>query len=302
MGDYGDKLRKERRLELAVRTLPTDSFNEYGEVSFATKTENGKAFPAKDYAYVPDADMPSTWKLRLTSTPGGSPDPQIVGAALAALGKGFRGNKVQIPEADLARVKMKVKAAWLKANPEKSKEDIPAVVACGDHGESLKFSVKVNEVSATPSDELGASVAHLISAARTAYTGYEVKCDVYVDVADDSEGERELSLYKNGISQTPSEAIKENFETFVTAVKSTYGDKFDVDVHIKIKSMDEEPAVAESPVAVPSYGYDTDGVEELGTLPPALKAQLVKKLESQLAKEKDPKEKAKIQAKIDSYS
>lgn len=128
MSDYGEKLRYERRLELAQRALPPEMFNEYGEVSFATKTEGGRAFKSGDYAYVPDPDKPSTWKLRLTSTPGGDPDPRIVGAAVAALGKGFRGQKVQIPSDDLPKVKAKVRSAWLKANPDKSKEDLPTVI------------------------------------------------------------------------------------------------------------------------------------------------------------------------------
>ena len=94
----------------------------------ATKTEDGKAFPASDYAYVPDATKPSTWKLRLTLTPGGKPDARIVGAAVAALGKGFRGQKVQIPSAALAGVKAKVRSAWRKANPDKKAADIPAAI------------------------------------------------------------------------------------------------------------------------------------------------------------------------------
>ena len=90
-----------------------------------TKSEEGKSFPASDYAYVPDAESPTTWKLRLTSTPGGDPDSNIVGAAAAALGKGFRGNKVQIPAGDLTAVKSRVRSAWRKANPDKKPEDMP---------------------------------------------------------------------------------------------------------------------------------------------------------------------------------
>lgn len=91
-----------------------------------TKTEDGKAFPAGDYAYVPDSAKPSTWKLRLTKAPGGPPDSGIVGAAAAALGPGFRGQKVQIPAGDLAAVKAKVRAAWKKANPDKEADEMPA--------------------------------------------------------------------------------------------------------------------------------------------------------------------------------
>lgn len=90
------------------------------------KTEGGKQYPASDYAYVPDASKPSTWKLRLTSTPGGEPDPGIVGAAAAALGPGYRGQKVDIPAADRAKVVARVRAAWKEANPDKSEDEMPS--------------------------------------------------------------------------------------------------------------------------------------------------------------------------------
>ncbi len=98
----------------------------------ATKTEGGLEFPKSDYAYTP-SDNVSEWKLRLTKEPGGTPDASIIGAAVAALGKGFRGNKVIIPEADLASVKAKVKAAWKKANPDKGDEDMPTILKGGEY-------------------------------------------------------------------------------------------------------------------------------------------------------------------------
>lgn len=128
MTDYGTRLRQEKKIELAHRVFPATQFNEYGEVFAVTKTEDGRSFPVSDYAYVPDSEKPSTWKLRLTSTPGADPDPRIVGAAIAALGKGFRGNKVEIPAADMAAVKAKVRAAWKKANPDKDTEEMPSVI------------------------------------------------------------------------------------------------------------------------------------------------------------------------------
>lgn len=91
-----------------------------------TKSEDGKNFPASDFAYVPDRTKPSTWKLRLTSTPGGKPDTAIVGAAAAALGPGFRGEKVQIPSDARAAVVGRVRSAWKKANPEKSDDEMPS--------------------------------------------------------------------------------------------------------------------------------------------------------------------------------
>jgi len=92
----------------------------------ADKTEDGKQFPASDYAYVPDPEQPSTWKLRLTATPGGGPDGRIVGAAVAALGPGFRGRKVQIPESDLPKVKARVRQAWRKVHG--SDAELPAIL------------------------------------------------------------------------------------------------------------------------------------------------------------------------------
>lgn len=101
------------------------------DVNKTTKTEDGKDFQAGDYAYTPDKESPSTWKLRLTNTPGGEPDAQIVGAAVAALGEGFRGNRVEIPSGDRAGVIARVRAAWVKANPEKDREQLPPVLKDG---------------------------------------------------------------------------------------------------------------------------------------------------------------------------
>lgn len=86
-----------------------------------TKKEGNQDLPASAYAYVPDPQKPSTWKLRID-------DVAHVGAAVAALGKGFRGQKVQIPAADRAKVKAKVRAAWRKFH-KGSKDKMPAVIA-----------------------------------------------------------------------------------------------------------------------------------------------------------------------------
>lgn len=92
------------------------------------KTEGGAKYPAGDFAYTPDRAKPSTWKLRLTSTPGGDPDRRIVGAAVAALGPGFRGNKVEIPADALSAVKARVRNAWKKANPDADNNALPEVL------------------------------------------------------------------------------------------------------------------------------------------------------------------------------
>ena len=92
----------------------------------ATKTEDGKAFRRGDFAY--HDGPPGDWKLRLTSTPGGAPDAGHVGAAIAALGKGFRGNKVELPAGAIATVKARVRAAWRQVHPEQSAEEMPDVI------------------------------------------------------------------------------------------------------------------------------------------------------------------------------
>lgn len=95
------------------------------------KTEGGVQFPAEAYAYVPDPEKPSTWKLRLWETPETKETARQVGMAVAALGPGFRGNKVEIPAEDLPKVKAKVRAAWKKVNPDKSDDEMPAAIKKG---------------------------------------------------------------------------------------------------------------------------------------------------------------------------
>jgi hypothetical protein len=93
-----------------------------------TKTEDGEKYTAAAYAYVPDPNEPSTWRLRLQDKTHAVTAAQV-GGALAALGpKGFRGNQVEIPAGDLAGVKAKVKAAWTKANPDAEDGDVPNVL------------------------------------------------------------------------------------------------------------------------------------------------------------------------------
>lgn len=97
-----------------------------------TKTVDGVALPAGAFAYVPDAEKPSTWKLPLYTSAASvpdSPDAARVGAAVAALGpRGYRGRRVEIPSSDRAKVIGRVRAAWLRAHPDKGKDDLPDVL------------------------------------------------------------------------------------------------------------------------------------------------------------------------------
>ena len=77
------------------------------------KTEDGEQYPKAAFAYVPDPEKPSTWKLRLWEDPEKKVTRRQLGAAAAALSPGgFRGQKVQIPSEDLSTVKRKIRGAY----------------------------------------------------------------------------------------------------------------------------------------------------------------------------------------------
>lgn len=62
-----------------------------------TKTEGGVSYPASDYADVPDAEKPSSWKLRLAEgRPGNVTVAQVARAITAMQPSGFRGQRVQM--------------------------------------------------------------------------------------------------------------------------------------------------------------------------------------------------------------
>jgi phage head maturation protease len=106
-----------------------------------TKIEDGVQYEAGDYCYVPDADSPSTWKLRITDSPGGKPDPGIVGAAAAALGPGFRGQRVELPDSDRPGVIACVRRAWKAANPDKDAADMPDVLQARSADEGIPLTI-----------------------------------------------------------------------------------------------------------------------------------------------------------------
>src|SRR5258707_751241 len=101
--------------------------------SDATKTEDGVAFPKAAYAYTP-SDEPSTWKIRLWETPDKKETPRQVGMAIAAMGKGFRGNKAQIPEADRAGAMGRIRGAYKKANGKDMPGSMMHALLDGDDG------------------------------------------------------------------------------------------------------------------------------------------------------------------------
>lgn len=92
-----------------------------------TKKDLNERLSASDYAYVPDPKKPSTWKLRID-------DAHHVEGAIAALGKGYRGEKVVIPQRDLPAVKRKVLAAWRKFH---GKDEKPPSILTNGLGDSM---------------------------------------------------------------------------------------------------------------------------------------------------------------------
>ncbi|MCP3683199.1 MAG: hypothetical protein GY861_10965 [bacterium] len=94
----------------------TLSEEEEVELTSIIKAAEGD-LPNSAFAYVPDPDKTSTRKLRID-------DANHTRAAVAALGEGFRGDKVEIPEQDLPAVKRKVKSAYEKFFPENEVPDV----------------------------------------------------------------------------------------------------------------------------------------------------------------------------------
>ena len=77
------------------------------------KTEDGVKFPAEAFAYVPDPEKPSEWKLRIWEDPQKKVTRKQLGAAAAALSPGgFRGQRVDIPSGDISKVKAKLRSAY----------------------------------------------------------------------------------------------------------------------------------------------------------------------------------------------
>lgn len=114
----------------------------------AMKTEGGKQYPATAYLYVPDTKKPSTWKLRIWETPDTKVTMKQLGRAVAAIGKGFRGQKVSgIPSGEMAKIKSKIHSLYKKAGVKE--EDIPEILK----GKSSKGSEYMTELVKEPQTE-----------------------------------------------------------------------------------------------------------------------------------------------------
>ncbi len=90
----------------------------------AMKTEEGEQYPADAYAYAPDPEKPSEWKLRIWEDPQKKVTRAQLGKAAAALSPGgFRGQRVDISKEDLPAVKRKIRTEYRKLDVDD--EDIP---------------------------------------------------------------------------------------------------------------------------------------------------------------------------------
>jgi len=103
-----------RAKAIAKRTAEAELWSYIRLQEAAFKTEGGLRFSARAYAYVPDREKPSTWKIRLEETPGKVTVRQLGRAAAAFSAGGFRGRRVQIPANKVAAVKAKIRAAYRK--------------------------------------------------------------------------------------------------------------------------------------------------------------------------------------------
>lgn len=118
------------------------------------KTEGGEKYPAEAYAYVPDASKPSSWKLRLWDSPSAGVTTAQVGRALAALSEGgFRGNRVEIPSADMAGVKRKIRAAWNQVHEEG--DEMPDVLKAAEESAIEKAEESSQEIGEESSQVMG---------------------------------------------------------------------------------------------------------------------------------------------------
>ena len=108
-----------------------------------TKKEDGIDFPAAAYAYVPDSEKPSTWKIRLWEDLEKKETAAQVGRALAAFSPGgFRGQKVSIPDEDVGGVKAKVRAAWKRVNPDRDVSEMPDYIKSSEKEEVMENELR----------------------------------------------------------------------------------------------------------------------------------------------------------------
>ena len=154
-----DSARLKKIVELCQELLSSEDFDEkktkealkevdsalvWLEEQAVMATEDGEKYPASAFAYVPDAEKSSTWKLRLWEDHTAKVTRAQLGRAAAALSPGgFRGQKVQIPASELSAVKRKIRAEYHKLDVEE--DDIPKWVKESERRELVQNYVPLTE-------------------------------------------------------------------------------------------------------------------------------------------------------------
>lgn len=110
----------------------------------ATKTEDGVKYPMAAFAYVPESDKPSTWRLRLWEDLEHKVTKKQLKVASAYLSEGgYSGKRTIIPAGDLAAAKRKIRAEYRKLDV--LEEDIPKWVREAETRERLLNYVPLTE-------------------------------------------------------------------------------------------------------------------------------------------------------------
>jgi len=137
-----DKEPSEEETEEAIKEA--NKCLEWLKLQEVMKTDDGEKFPAQAYAYVPDSEKPSEWRLRLWENSTLKVTRKQLGAAAAALSPGgFRGQRVDIPKGDLPAVKRKIRAEYRKLDVED--EDMPKWVKESETRDILSNYVSLEE-------------------------------------------------------------------------------------------------------------------------------------------------------------
>ena len=168
----------------------------------AKKTEGGMEFSSSAYLVVPNPDEPSTWKLRVEESPGKVTTAQL-GRAAAALGKGFRGNKVQISSGDRSKALAKLKSLYKSQGV--GKDELPSVL------QQALLTVAIGRFK-----ENGAQLLEALGE----------KAELKSVVGEDLETFQE-SLYLYGLSAILNGTV--SFETVINAVQDAIEDMHERD-------------------------------------------------------------------------
>lgn len=186
-------------------------------VSMAVKVEDGKSYTSSAYLVVPDPEQPSTWKLRVQEEPGKVTVAQL-GRAAAALGPGFRGNKVSLSQDERAAALRKLRGLY--KSHDVSPDDMPSVLQQAVHtvaGKRLRKNVK--KLMAAVGDGQSERAPMMMEAMK----------ELRAELAEDLECLQE-SLYLYGLSAIQGGTL--SFEAVIASVQ---------DAVDEIEDGDEEP-------------------------------------------------------------